>query len=183
MDLVTSDCGLEWGNPKYHLVACSSLVAIMNILSIGGTMIYKILAPIDMGFMWNLIYICYLNFRELTFFKPVQNSQSREFYIIGKGFKGVENEMMARLLTIIKRNEIEKVDLFNGIYPEEFVFQVIDIISRLADNYAKSIERIIYYMDNIEEIKLNDNAFIKLTEKYIEEKNADWLKRYKFIKK
>jgi hypothetical protein len=157
----------------------------MNILSVGGTMIYKVLSPIDIGFMWNLIYLCYLNFKELMFFKPVQNSQSREFYIIGKGYKGsgvggVGDEMMSRLLEVIKKNEIESVDLFNGEYPEEFVYQVIEISSHLADNYAKSIERIIYYMDNMEEIKLDDVEFMKLSEKYIEEKNADWLKRYKF---
>ncbi|NBP59173.1 hypothetical protein EBU71_22000, partial [bacterium] len=88
INLMTSDCGLPMGNPKYELVAFASYVAILAILPRGGTMVYKILSPIDLPLLWNLIYITFTNFKELAFFKPVQNAQSREFYIIAKDYLG-----------------------------------------------------------------------------------------------
>jgi hypothetical protein len=68
------------------------------------------------------------------------------------------------------------MDLFGGIYPEEFVIQVIDISERLSQNYVNSIERIVYYMDNYE---LLGDEYIRHIEKYIMEKNEEWIKKYK----
>ena len=73
VDLITSDCGLAMGTPGYENVAYSSLVAILYLLPKGKSFVYKVLLPIDTPLIWNLIYICYHNFGELQFFKPVQN--------------------------------------------------------------------------------------------------------------
>ena len=189
IQLMTSDCGLEWGNPKYEFVAFASYVAILNILPVKGTMLYKILSPIDLPLMWNLIYITFTNFKEMYFFKPVQNSQSREFYIVAKDYLGTDPKVLDKLLEIIQKWEklenvptpykakwLEELDLFRDQYPEEFVTQVITISERLAQNYVNSIERIIYYVDNND---LLGNEYKKHIEKYIEEKNEEWMKRYR----
>jgi hypothetical protein len=187
IDLMTSDCGLEWGNPKYELVAFASYVAILNMLPRGGTMLYKILSPIDIPLIWNLIYITYTNFKEMTFFKPIQNAQSREFYIIAKDYLGTDKQVLDKLLDIVARWRklektgykapwLENLDLFNDTYPEEFVYQVLEISERLTNNYVNSIERIIYYVDNYE---LLGDDYKRHIEGYIAEKNEDWLQRYK----
>jgi hypothetical protein len=187
INLMTSDCGLAWGDPKYELVAFASYVAILAILPRGGTMVYKILSPIDLPLVWNLIYITFTNFKELAFFKPVQNSQSREFYIIAKDYLGTQESVIEKLLDIISRwsrlesqdykaTWLKELDLFGDTYPEEFVAQVLTISERLAQNYVNSIERIIYYVDNHESIGME---YQKHIEKYIEEKNEDWIRRYR----
>lgn len=187
INLMTSDCGLPWGNPKYELVAFASYVAILAILPKGGTMVYKILSPIDLPLIWNLIYITFTNFKELAFFKPVQNAQSREFYIIAKDYLGTAPPVIDKLLDIITRwgklantgykaPWLEKLDLFGDKYPEEFVAQVLTISQQLATNYVNSIERIIYYMDNHEALGME---YRKHIEKYMKEKNEDWIARYR----
>jgi len=187
IQLMTSDCGLEWGNPKYELVAFASYVAILNILPVGGTMLYKIMSPIDLPLLWNLIYITFTNFKDMYFFKPVQNSQSREFYIVAKNYLGTDQKVLDKLLDIVdkwskleksdyKAKWIEELDLFGDQYPEEFVAQVITISERLSQNYVNSIERIIYYMDNND---ILGDDYKKHIEKYIREKNEDWIRKYK----
>ena len=179
--LITSDCGLEWGNPKYYQVAYASYVAILYSLPKDATMIYKILSPIDVPLIWNLIYITYTNFKDMYFYKPVQNSQSREFYIVAKGYLGTDQKVLDKLLSLVDRFNVdsfdkESYDLFGDSYPEEFVIQVQTISERLASNYVNSIERIIYYVDNVDSL---GKDYQKHIENYIEEKNEDWVKRYK----
>ena len=184
INLMTSDCGLPMGDPKYHQVAYASYVSILYSLPINGTLLYKILSPIDTPLIWNLIYITYTNFREMYFFKPIQNSQSREFYIIGKGYLGTDQEVLDKLLYLVpafedpKFNE-EEDDLFDDTYPEAFVIQVQTICEILASNYVNSIERIIYYVDNIEGL---GEDYKKHIESYMKEKNEDWIRKYKPIR-
>ena len=188
INLMTSDCGLPWGDPKYYQVAYASYVSILYSLPINGTMLYKILSPIDVPLIWNLIYITYKNFKEIYFFKPVQNSQSREFYIIGKGYLGTEQSLLDKLLGLVSKFDDsgidskfnkEDYDLFNDSYPEEFVIQVQNICEKLAANYVNSIERIIYYVDNIDSL---DKDYQKHIEDYMKEKNNDWVRKYKVMR-
>ena len=187
INLMTSDCGLPMGNPKYEFVAFASYVAILAILPKGGAMVYKILSPIDLPLIWNLIYITFTNFKEFAFFKPVQNAQSREFYLVAKDYLGTAPPVIDKLLDIVQRwsrlesqdykaKWLENLDLFQDTYPEEFVAQVLSISERLTQNYVDSIERIIYYVDNHESLGME---YRKHIEKYIEEKNEDWISRYR----
>ena len=120
----------------------------------------------------------------MYFFKPVQNSQSREFYIIGKGYLGIEQSILDKLLYLVQDFEDpkfnkEKYDLFNDTYPEEFVIQAQNICEQLASNYVNSIERIIYYVDNVDNL---GKEYKKHIESYMEEKNDDWVRKYKPIR-
>ena len=69
-----------------------------------------------------------------------------------------------------------KIDLFDDMYPEEFVVQLSNIYSKLIINYVNSIERIIYYVDNKE---LIGKDYIKHIKNYVQEKNEEWIKKYK----
>jgi hypothetical protein len=181
---MTSYCGLPWGDPKYYQVAYASYVSLLYSLPQNGTMLYKILSPIDVPLIWNLIYITYAYFKEMYIYKPVQNSQSREFYIVGKGYLGLEQNILEQLLNLIPKFDEpsfnkEEYDLFNDTYPEEFVIQIQKISEILASNYVNSIERIIYYVDNIDAL---GKDYQKHIESYMEEKNNDWIRKYKPIR-
>jgi len=117
----------------------------------------------------------------------VQNSQSREFYIIGKDYLGTAPQVIDKLLDIISRwsrlessgykaSWLEELDLFSDTYPEEFVAQVLAISEKLTSNYVNSIERIIYYVDNNDAL---GSEYQRHIDKYIKEKNEDWLDRYR----
>ena len=113
----------------------------------------------------------------MIFYKPVQNNQSREFYIIGKGYLGTDTHILEAFYDELKHyKEGSNRDLFNDRYPEAFVRQFVAISSELADNYCYTIERNIYYLDNYENIK---PEFAKLAKDYYNEKNHDWLDKYK----
>jgi hypothetical protein len=178
IQLMTSDCGLSMKDEGYEKVAFASLLAILHILPVDGTMVYKILTPIDEPLILNLVYIAYCNFKELVFYKPVQNNHSREFYIIGKGYLGTEPKILEKFFNVLKMfNTIlkDKDDLFDDKYPEAFVRQFVDISNHLADNYIYTIERNIYYLDNFENMT---PEFIKLMKDYYDEKNQDWIDKY-----
>jgi hypothetical protein len=180
VDLITSDCGVPMNNPGYERTLFSSMVAITYLLPKGSNMIFKILTPIDTPIIWNIIYLWFSSFKELVFFKPIQNSFSREFYIIGKNFKGIDKNkiIMDKLLNLVKdqTNKFITTDLFNDTYPNNFIRQVFDISYKLANNWKYTIEKQIYYSDNMENI---NKEFIKLAENYIKEKNLDFIKKYK----
>ena len=177
IDLMTSDCGLPMKSTGYEKVAFASFLAILHILPKGGTMVYKILSPIDEPIIYNLIYIAYTNFKDLIFYKPVQNSQSREFYIIGKGYLGTELAILDRFFDVLKNfKEGQEIDLFGDEYPEAFVRQMVQSSTELADNFVYTIERQIYFVDNEEMITPD---FIKLLKTYYDEKNKDWIDKYK----
>ena len=184
ISLMTSDAGLAMKEPGYERVAFASLLAILDILPPGASMIYKILTPIDEPLVLNLIYVAYCNFKELIFYKPVQNNQSREFYIIGKGYLGTAPEILEAFYNELRNykehpDEGSQRDLFRDQYPEPFVRQFVAISQQLADNYCYTIERNIYYLDNYEHIT---PEFTKMMRDYYDEKNQDWLDKYKLKK-
>jgi hypothetical protein len=181
VELITSDCGLPMKCEGYEKVAFASLLTILQILPKGGSMVYKILTPIDEPIILNLIYIAYTNFKELIFYKPVQNSQSREFYIVGKGYLGTEKYTLDKFFNELKKfkeggNRNNEIDLYNDMYPEAFVRQIIQASTILADNFVYTIERQIYFVDNKDVIP---KEFMKLFYDYYNEKNEDWLRKYK----
>jgi len=180
VDLITSDCGLPMKCEGYEKVAFASLLTILKILPKGGSMVYKILTPIDEPIILNLIYLAYEHFKELIFYKPVQNSQSREFYIVGKGYLGTNSHMLEKFFDELKKfKEGEEIDLFNDMYPEAFVRQIIQASTILADNFVYTIERQIYFVDNKD---IMPKEFSKLFYEYYNEKNDDWIRRYKVMK-
>ena len=181
VELITSDCGLPMKCEGYEKVAFASLLTLLHILPKGGSMVYKILTPIDEPIILNLIYIAYTNFKELIFYKPVQNSQSREFYIVGKGYLGTEPTLLDKFFDILKKfkeggDRDNEIDLYNDMYPEAFVRQIIQASTILADNFVYTIERQIYFVDNKDAMP---KEFIKLFYDYYNEKNEDWIRKYK----
>jgi hypothetical protein len=177
ISLMTSDAGLAMKESGYEKVAFASLLAILDILPVGASMVYKILTPIDEPLVLNLLYVAYCNFRQLIFYKPVQNNQSREFYVVGKGYLGTVPEILEAFYSELKDyKEGSTNDLFNDKYPEAFVRQFVAISRQLADNYCYTIERNIYYLDNYEHIT---PEFSKMARDYYDEKNRDWIDKYK----
>ena len=162
----------------YEKVAFASLLTLLYLLTLGGTMVYKILTPIEEPLVLNLVYVAYCHFKELYFYKPIQNNYSREFYIIGKGFKGVAPHVLKPYFDILERYDIggKSHDVLRDKYPQAFVSQFLQVSNELADKFVYTIERNIYYLDNFDKLT---PEFMKLMKTYYDEKNHDWIQKYK----
>ncbi len=182
--LITSDCGLEYGDPKYHQVAVASLIALILMAPRGANILYKILAPIDIPLIWNIIYIAFTTFQKLEFYKPLQNTYSREFYIIGKSFGGIDDATRKTLEMVVanldnKKIDIETFDLFDGALPSFFVLQVVEFNKEFAQNFKNTIYKQLYYTDYYDELSAE---FKKYAHDYVVEKNNEWMEKYKITK-
>ena len=160
--------------PGLEKVEFASLVAILYLLPVGADFVYKILTPITSRFLLDLIYICYHNFTDLMFFKPVQNAHSREIYLVGKGYRGTDTDILDMLLRKVEKFD-ENIDLFGDRYPEEFVRQFVHGYNMLAQNCIAMYKKHIFYVDHYDELP---KEFIDLIENYYKEKNMDWIRKY-----
>jgi hypothetical protein len=176
INLITSDCGLPWGDPRYYNAACCSLMAMLMLLPVGGDLVYKIILPAK-PILWNLVYICYQYFQDVELYKPVQNYQSREFYIIGKRYLGIPQELVMRFEHIFE-NYSDNIDLYSDQYPEPFVLQMKRFNKIFSGNYTNAIEKQIFVMDNVELIE--GKRIEKLIFNGIKEKNRKWIRDFGF---
>lgn len=183
VELITSDCGLGWKEDDDSLlkIDIAQILAILYNLPKGANFVGKFVLPIRSPLLVSLIYILYESFGKLIFYKSIQNQYSGEFYIIGKKYKPVDKEVLDKLLKLLKvknNNVIVNTDLdLYKTYPEEFIYQLINIIDKMVDNLTFHIDRQLYYVDNM---KFISEEHIDLLRKYIVEKNKDWVKRFKF---
>ena len=176
VQLITSDCGLEWGNPDYEHVALSSLSALLLLAPVGATIIFKTLAPSDKPLLLDLFYMVYMSFEQVIFYKPLQNLYSREYYIIGKNYTGLSASHKPVLERIIQGKPVIKI--FDS-YIKDFITQMEAFLDQFSSNYSYTIEKQIWYMDNI---KTLSPEFKSMARQSIINKNNDWLKTYNVMK-
>jgi hypothetical protein len=176
VQLITSDCGLEWGNPDYEHVALASLSALMSLAPLGSTIIFKTLAPSDNPLLLDLFYMVYMSFEQLIFYKPLQNLYSREYYIIGKKCAGISASHKTVLDRIIQGLPVTKI---YDSYIADFTVQMEAFMDLFSSNYSYTIEKQIWYMDNI---KTLSPEFKSMARQSIIDKNNDWLKLYKVVR-
>ena len=160
------------------------LFLILYSLKDGDSMLFKLPLLLNNKSIMNLIYIAYHHFKDLIFYKPIQERNTRDFYIIGINYKQIDDELLDTIIHHI--NEINNnnldfndLDMFNDIYPEAFGIQLESINTILTNKYIKFQEKQIYYHDCYEFINKNISM---LSRQYIMEKNIEWIKRYKFKK-
>ena len=173
---MTSDCGLPLFSPeddsllKVHF---AELVCIMNGLEKGSNFVAKFVLPILFNSEISMIYMVCKYFDQTIFFKSRQNGYSKEFYIIGKNYKGIPDELRNKMFDILKDYDKNK-GLYDK-YPEEFILNLKKILVKMSDNYMFNIERQLYYVDNHKNIP--DEHYNTLN-KYIHYKNVDWADYY-----
>jgi 23S rRNA U2552 (ribose-2'-O)-methylase RlmE/FtsJ len=182
VNLITSDCGLPWrgeSDDSLLKVHFAEMVFILTSLPVGANFVAKFVLPVVFPSEISILYICYSAFKELHFYKSVLNQYSKEFYVIGKGFRGITNELKDKLIIAVD-NYDKEFDLFKKQgYTEDFMHQLLQIIRVLSDNYIFQIERQLYYVDNYESI---DKKHFEIINKYVIEKNDDWIEQFNIQK-
>ena len=86
------------------------------------------------GFFINMMYIYYYYFDTIKFYRPVtSNYTNQEFYLIGKGFRGIEEETYQEFLNILKDFKRNICFYSRTSIPEYFIDQISDFITSIYD--------------------------------------------------
>ena len=182
VDLLTADCGTDWGDNDLFSskLMYGQLLFILNSLPIGKSFVIKYYVPfIHYPAQLALFYIIYQSFEEISFYKPLQNAWSPEFYLIGKGYKGINRDLLAHLFDTLNNYNpfLSPIDLQK--IPQNFSLQLEKVVCDLVDRFVFYIERYIYYIDIIEE---GGNPRFNLVEEHINMRNEEWIKKFKILK-
>lgn len=177
-DLVTSDCGvpneLDSDSDTLLRVHFAQLVTILNGLSVGKSFLAKLMMPIVEPLQISMIYLLFTCFKQIYFYKGVVNTFSLEFYVIGKGFTGIDTEMKEKLIYYVSHFD-KKIDLFANAYPKHFISQLNYILNKMVDGYIQNFDRQLYYVDNYRIITSKHMSEVKQA---IHIKNIEWVSKY-----
>jgi 23S rRNA U2552 (ribose-2'-O)-methylase RlmE/FtsJ len=182
VDLLTADCGTDWGDNDLFSskLMYGQLLFILNSLPVGKSFVIKYYVPfIHYPAQLALFYIIYQSFEEISFYKPLQNAWSPEFYLIGKNYKGINQDLLAHLFDILNNYNpyLSPIDLQK--LPMNFSLQLEKVVQELINRFVFYIERYIYYIDIIEE---GGNPRFNLVEQHINLRNEEWVKKFKILK-
>jgi hypothetical protein len=181
MNLLIADCGnATTGDMVSSKFMYSQLLFILNNLPEGQDFIIKYYIPfIHYPAHLSLFYIIYQSFAEISFYKPLQNTWSHDFYLIGKNYRNKLNEKQLNLLFDILNDYNPYKTPVRSAYPKSFIKQLEKVIKDSVDRYVFYIHRYIYYLDLLENDKKPDMTIVK---EQIHNRNAEWIKKFKITK-
>jgi hypothetical protein len=166
LDLIIGDGGLSPDtNPAYTLQKLD-LAQVINVIacsSIGGSCVikhftsYMINKPETIqatSFFISFIYLYYISFEEVNLFKPyTSDSTSGEFYVIGKGFKGIEEKQLDKLYTILNKFKVNNAIFPKEALPDTFIKQISNFLDLLTRYNIKGYEKQNLLLNCYKEIK------------------------------
>ena len=153
LDLIIGDGGLGPTNPAYILqkLDLAQLITVLACSSIGGACVikhftsYMIDKPetIDAtSFFISFIYLYYIAFEEVNLFKPyTSDATSGEFYVIGKGFKGIDENQLEKLYTILNKFKLNNAIFSKESIPDTFIKQIYNFLDVLTKYNIKGYEK------------------------------------------
>jgi hypothetical protein len=192
LDFIFADTFIENDNPViYQKFELATVCMIFNLLSVGSNCVVRNLLPYrnkillnqSYGFFTNYIYLYYLMFDEVRLVKLlISSSNSSEFYIIGKGYKGIDDNTYQTLLALLE-NFSGNLCLFKkSDIPNEFVNQLLDFVNRIINinvDYREIYNLLLTCMINKNEVineKTQCNQY--LDNKYITELHLEKCKEW-----
>lgn len=185
LHLVAGDCGIAYifdSDPekladKLHI---AQIITMLSILKKGGNFVLKMYLPSIEPIYISLFYLIYTRFKSFEIYKSFQNSWSPEFYIIGKNYsEPISDNEFNKLISLLSNFNINNSIIPINKIPEEFILQLDDIINNLIQHFKMAIKRVIYYVDNYDDIKESDMKKLSMS---IKNKNEDWSKIFKIKK-
>lgn len=175
IDLVTADCGVSIMMSEYsHKLSFATYVFILALLKKGGNSLIKRYIPINNNQEIFMIYLYYLHFEKLIFYKPLLNPQSQEYYIVGIGYRGISPILLDKLYGILN-NTISRgiIDISN--IDHTFLETLDKYQNIIQDNMNSYIRKKIYFTDNFDTISESDWKNIENNNRV---KLNNWIKKY-----
>lgn len=180
VNFVTADCGTSWDERNLTgKLKISMIIFILGILNKGGNFVFKSLMPIIEPDIISLYYILYCSFEKLIFFKPLQNSWSPEFYVVGINYTNVVTpDNYKILLNHIEQYTPESENICLVKEDEQyqiFITQLEKIADELRKNFRFAIFRNIFFVDQWNNLTKDEKENIK---GYITDKNNEWIDHF-----
>jgi hypothetical protein len=178
VDMVVSDCGTlaEEANEQkiYKNLGTCQLLYDLLLPRKGGNFIMKTgMVNVDLQYL-SLLYICYMKYEKLYLFKSSRNFWSNEIYIVGIGFKGLnQNEENILMSMYEKLTQGEHVYPIKNI-PKTFYDIYIKNINKFLQPHLSIKRFFVYLIRNEKKLKQFNNNIKGLVDK----QNEKWLKEY-----
>lgn len=153
LDLIVGDGGFGSGNDAIILqrIDLGQVITVLACSASGGSCVIKHFTPYmtnhpetikATGFFISFIYLYYLAFEDVSLFKPYSSDMiSGEFYVIGKGFRGIDSSVLKRLYKILDNFEVNNAVIAKEDIPETFIFQIMDFIETMTKYNIQGIEK------------------------------------------
>ena len=167
LDFICGDGGLNTDNEPILLqkLDLAQVLVVLSCSSIGGSCCIKHFTPyikrhLDTydasGFFIGFLYLYYLAFEQVNLFKPyTSNPDSGEFYVVGRGFKGVSETHLNKLYKILDNYEFNNAIIEKDKIPETFVSQIEVFLEKISNLNTIGIEKqnllLTCYKSNIED--------------------------------
>lgn len=172
LDFIVGDGGLNTNLPPLLLqkLDLAQVITVLACSSIGGSCCIKHFTPYIArhkgtydagGFFMGFIYLYYSAFEETTLFKPyTSNPDSGEFYVVCKGFKGIESEQLEKLFNILDGFTLHSAIIEKENMPETFTKQVntfIELMSSMNTMATEKVNMLIKCYNNMKSNNKNKN--------------------------
>ena len=190
-DIVTGDAGLsnDMGTLFLQKLEFAQVCMVAATASLGKSCVVKHFTPflnsqeetdLGGGQFVSMIYLYSLMFENVHLFKPyTSRPSSGEFYVIGKGFLGVSDTELKKILSLLDNFTVNQSCFSKNKIPEYFVRQVFSFIDKMSNLNIQIIERQNFFMtcliDPNEELRKHTKCL-----EYIEPKNLDKIHKSRF---
>ena len=154
LDFICGDGGLSTDTNNPLLLQKLDLAQVITVLacsSIGGSCCIKHFTPYikrytdtydASGFFIGFLYLYYLSFDNVNLFKPyTSNPDSGEFYVVGRGFKGIDEKHLENLYTILDNFKLNDAIINKEHIPETFIIQINNFLEKMSNLNSTSIEK------------------------------------------
>jgi 23S rRNA U2552 (ribose-2'-O)-methylase RlmE/FtsJ len=142
--LVTSDGGFDFSenyneqeNNCIKLLFCEIFIAL-HVQELNGTFIIKVFDLLNLKTI-QLLYILYLQYSEINFYKPDTSRLSNsEKYIVCKGFTGLNKDISNLMIKVY-----DDLNLFHLFVPQSFLDEINNFNIKFVDNQKKNINEVL----------------------------------------
>ena len=138
------------------------------------------------------LYLYYISFDSISLYKPNSSkSNTSEFYVVGKGFKGIEEDYLDSLLKIIDHFQLNHTLIDKNKIPKTFLSQIKNFLENMSNTNILTIEKenlLLTCYKNNEDNNKKVNKILKC-DNFFEKKKIDsitlpkykeWIKIFNF---
>ena len=138
------------------------------------------------------LYLYYISFNSVSFYKPNSSkSDSSEFYVICKGFRGIEESYLDSLFNVLDNFDLNDTLIDKDKIPNTFLMQIKNFLESMSNTNILTIEKenlLLTCYKNIEENNKKVNSVLKCNN-FFDKKKVDgiiipkykeWIKIYDF---
>ena len=178
LDLIISDGSLDF-NPNINTLnnqklELSKVISIIAMSSVGSACCSKHFIPSkttdgfednandntseSTNFFIGYLYLYYIMFDSVSLYKPNSSeSDSREFYVIGKGFKGITDQELTNLYNILDYYVFNSSIIEKEKIPITFVYQINNFLEDMSTINILSVEKQNLLLTCFQQLYVKDN--------------------------